>query len=457
MTAVSDSLVFRNLFSTQKSAEIWGDQQRTRYYLQFEAALARVQARLGLIPKEAAEAINKKCHLELIDIEELGEETKRIGYPVLPLVKQLVRLVNKDAEGLGEWAHWGATTQDVTDTATVLQLRDTCALVSEALDGIIKASEELSLKYKSTPMAARSNLQQAVPMTFGFKMARLLATFKRHRERLGEILPRLLVLEFGGAVGTLATLADTGVALQVQEGVAQELGLAVPEIAWHTERDRIAEIGSFFALVTGTCAKFAMDVKLMMQTEVNEVSEPYAPHRGSSSTMPQKRNPISSAYITAIASTVRQLSAALFDAMVEDHERSTGPWEIEWIVLPQISTLTHSALNHTLDLLRGLEVHPENMRRNLDITNGAIVSEAVMMALGRSIGRQVAHDLIYDICQEAAKDPTRSFFERLVENSTVMSSGISKEELERLCNPANYVGLSEEMVLRVVRENNFRG
>ena len=173
-------------------------------------------------------------------------------------------------------------------------------------------------------MAARSNLQQAVPISFGFKLARLLATFQRHQTRLSEVRPRLLVVEFGGAAGTLATISD-GLGLRCQEELAKELSLEMPDIAWHTERDRIAEVGAFFALITGTCAKFALDVKLMMQTEVGEVSEPFKPHRGSSSTMPQKRNPISCVYITAMSSTVRQLSTALFDAMVEDHERSTGP------------------------------------------------------------------------------------------------------------------------------------
>lgn len=315
---------------------------------------------------------------------------------------------------------------------------------------MIGTLRNLALRYKSTPMAARSNLQQAVPMTFGFKMARLLATFQRHRQRLEEILPRLLVVEFGGAAGTLATISDTGLALQVQEELATELGLNAPEIAWHTERDRIAEIGAFFSLLTGTCAKFAFDVKLLMQTEVAEVSEPFAPHRGSSSTMPQKRNPISSVYITALSSTVKQLSGALFDAMVEDHERSTGPWEIEWIVLPQISTLTHATLKHTLELLEGIEVYPDAMKANLNLTNGAIVSEAVMMALGKKIGRQVAHDLVYDICRQAALDTSVSFFDRLTDDEVVRKSGISQGELERLCDPANYVGLSEDMVLRVI-------
>lgn len=319
-------------------------------------------------------------------------------------------------------------------------------MVKERLQNIIAAIEPLCENYKATPMAARSNLQQAVPMTFGFKMARLLATFDRHEARLLEIWKRLLVVEFGGAVGTLATL-DPKLALKCQELLAKKLGLAVPEIAWHTERDRIAEVGAFFALVTSTCAKFAFDVKLMMQTEVAEVSEPYKPHRGSSSTMPQKRNPISCAYITASNATVRQLSAALVEAMVEDHERSTGPWQIEWIVLPQICTLTDSVLKTTLDLVAGLEVYPENMEKNLAITHGSIVSEAVMMKLGETLGRQYAHDLIYDLCRKAQLED-RALVDLLHEHPEVK---LSREELETLCDPANYLGLSVEMTDLVLR------
>lgn len=454
MSTVTDSLIFRGIFSTEESSRIWSDSKRTEKYLEFEAALANVQGRLGVIPQRAADAIQTKCRLEVIDMGELAVKTQQIGYPVLPLVKQLVDLVNEVEPGLGEWVHWGATTQDVTDTATILQLRDTLEIVEQTLDDIIAALRELSLAHASTPMAARSNLQQAVPMTFGFKMARLLATFLRHKQRLSEFRPRLLVLEFGGAVGTLATLADTGVAFEVQEQLAGELGLGVPDIAWHTERDRIAEVGAFLAMVTGTCAKFALDVKLLMQTEVGEVSEPFYPHRGSSSTMPQKRNPISCVYITAMASTVRQLSASLFEAMVEDHERSTGPWEIEWIVLPQICTLGHSTLVQTRDLVRGLEVHPEAMRRNLDLTRGAIVSEAAMMKLGAVIGRQKAHDLIYDECQKlgGTEGVSKQLVDLLAENETVRKAGIGRKELEDICDPVKYLGLSEDMVRRVLEQ-----
>ena len=339
MTTVIDSHIFGNVFSTPEIAGIWSDKQRTEYYLQFEAGLAIAQAKLGIIPQKAADEIVKHCKLENIDFEELKSKTELIGYPVLPMVQQVVKKVNEVEPGLGEWAHWGTTTQDLTDTAVVMQLRDTLKLVEGCLDSILSALVKLCEKYKSTPMAARSNLQQAVPISFGFKMARLLATFRRHKQRLEELKPRLLVLEFSGAAGTLATISeassynvptakpgDEPLGLRCQELLAKELRLGVPAIAWHTERDNFAEVANFLAILTATCAKFATDLKLMMQSEVGEAREPYVAHRGSSSTMPQKRNPIGSAYICAMATSVRSMSGGMVEAIVADHERSTGPW-----------------------------------------------------------------------------------------------------------------------------------
>ena len=345
--------------------------------------------------------------------------------------------------------------QDVTDTATILQIGDTLSLISSSLDAIIAGLKALCVKHKSTPLPARSNLQQAVPISYGFKLARLLATFLRHRARLQDLLPRLLVVQFSGAAGTLATLPPTDgnpeLGLECQRILAESLNLSVPEISWHTDRDLIAEFSSLLALLTSTCSKFALDVKLQMQTEVSEVSEPYVAHRGSSSTMPQKRNPISCAYITACNATVRQLSAAIYEDMAtEDHERSTGAWEIEWIVLPQISTLSHAAMEHTRKLVEGLEVHEEGMRRNLEISKGGIVSEAVMMALGRQgMGRQKAHDLVYDLCRRAQQED-RSLVELLVEDEEIKKLGVERKVLEEWCDPGRYLGYSEMMVERVV-------
>src|SRR6478752_4960676 len=261
------------------------------------------------------------------------------------------------------------------------------------------ALANLALRYRDTPMAGRSNLQQAIPITFGYKMATILAAVERHRERLEQLKPRVLVGEFGGACGTLASIERQ--AMETQAGLMAELRLGQPAIAWHTVRDTIAEVGAFLGLVGGTLGKVAMDIKLMMQTEVAEVFEPFAHGRGSSSTMPQKRNPISSCYIHAAASVIRQHAAALMDAMIADHERSTGPWEIEWIVLPDAFCLTAGALKQTRFVLEGLEVDTARMRANIDLTNGLVMSEAVMMGLGRYIGREYAHDLVYDLCRQA--------------------------------------------------------
>ncbi|KAI9271694.1 L-Aspartase-like protein [Phascolomyces articulosus] len=445
MSSVIDSCIFRDIFGSSAMREIWSDKGRTGYYLEWEAALAKVQAKLGIIPTEACQVIVKQCEqVDNIDFDKLRQQTELIGYPVLGVVQQLVSLC---PDGLGEWCHFGATTQDVTDSATVLAIRASLNVIDKELDAIMAAVAKLAETHRLLPMVARSNLQQAVPISFGFKMARLLATLQRHKQRLIQLRERVLTLEFSGAAGTLATL-DQDVALTCQEELAKELGLNQPEIAWHTERDRIAEVGTFLGILTGTLSKAATDVKLMMQTEVGEVSEPYVPHRGSSSTMPNKFNPISCVYIHAIAGTVRQQAAALMDAMVEDHERSTGPWEIEWIVLPEAFILTGGALSQAKTLFEGLQVHPERMAKNLSMTKGLVVSEAVMMGLAPELGRQTAHDIVYDACR-AAVTKDHMLADILKENPQV-SKVLSDEKIDYLCDPANYLGLSGTMVDRVL-------
>jgi len=438
-----DSLIFRDIFSTEAMRRVFSDENRVQRYLDFEAALARVQARLKIIPQEAADEIGKHCSVGEYDMAKLKQVTERIGYPVLPVVQQLVA---RCRDNLGEWCHWGATTQDVTDTATILQIREAFALIEADIDAIAEALADLARRHRDTVMAGRSNLQQAVPITFGYKMATILTAFDRHKQRLKELKPRVLVGEFGGAAGTLSSLGKDG--LKVQEALMAELGLGQPEIAWHTVRDRVAEVGCFLGLVTGVCGKIAMDVKLMMQTEVEEVYEPFHEGRGSSSTMPQKRNPISSVYITALTSLVRQHVAALLDAMVEDHERATGPWEIEWIALPEIFLLSAGALAQTRFLVTGLQVDAKKMRANLDITRGLIVSEAVMMGVAPHLGRQRAHDLIYDICRQVIATG-RPLLDLLADDKEI-SAHLDRAALAKLCDPANYLGQAGEMVDRVL-------
>src|SRR3984893_13890852 len=355
-TSLIDSAVFRDIFSTEAMRHVFSDGNRVQKYLDFEAALARAQARLGIIAKEAAEEIVKHCNVAEIDFARLKTQTERIGYPVLPVVQQLVALCR---DGLGEWCHWGATTQDITASATVLQIPERLALVEAYLNGISEALAGLARKYRDTPMAGRSNLQQAVPITFGYKMATVLAAFERHKQRLKELRARVLVGEFGGAAGTLSSLAGRGLETQVE--LMKELDLGQPAIAWHTVRDTIAEVGCFLGLVTGTCGKIAFDIKLMMQTEVEEVYEPFHEGRGSSSTMPQKRNPISSVYITALTSVVRQQNAALPHAMVEAPAPASGRGEMEGTGRRKIFCLSAGALAQTLFVLTGLQVDEKKM------------------------------------------------------------------------------------------------
>ena len=440
---IIDSTIFGNIFSTDAMRSVWSDENRTTKYLDIERALAKVQGKLGIIPQEAADEIVRNCDFGKIDMEKLREQTERIGYPVLGVVSQLNALCR---DQLGEYCHWGATTQDITDTATVMQIREGLDIVEADLRAIAQSLADLSLRHRDTPVIGRSNLQQAIPVTFGFKCASILAGIERHLERLAQLRPRVLMGEFGGACGTLASI-EKG-AMETQAGLMYELGLLQPDIAWHTVRDTIAETGAFLGLVGGSLGKIAMDVKLMMQHEVAEVYEPFAPGRGSSSTMPQKRNPISSCYIHAAVSVVRQHAASLMDAMVADHERSTGPWEIEWIALPEAFCLTAGALKQTRFVLAGLEVDVERMRANIDITQGLVMSEAVMMGLGPYIGREVAHDLVYELCREAIK--TRQPLLELLVAHRQINAHLDRAALARLCDPANYLGQAGVMVDKVL-------
>jgi 3-carboxy-cis,cis-muconate cycloisomerase len=443
-STILDSAVFRDIFTTQKMRDVFSDENRVQKYLDIEAALARAQSRLGIIPKKAAAEIVRHCDAKKIDMALLKTATEKIGYPVLPVVQQLVKLCKG---GLGEWCHWGATTQDITDTATILQIREALDLIEDDIEAISDSLAKMAQKYRDTPMAGRSNMQQAVPITFGYKMATMLAAFERHKQRLREMRPRVLTGEFGGAAGTLSSLGKDG--LKVHDALMKELKLNAAEISWHTVRDRIAEAGCFLGLVTGSCGKIAFDVKLLMQTEVEEVYEPFHEGRGSSSTMPQKRNPISSVYITAQTAMVRQLVAALLEAQIEDHERATGPWEIEWIALPEIFMLAAGALAQTRFLVGGLQVNAKKMRDNLDITNGLIMSEAVMMGLGPKMGRNKAHDHVYDICREVVKTG-RPLADLLAEDKEIRKH-LSRKEIDKLVDPANYLGVAGPMIDRVLK------
>jgi 3-carboxy-cis,cis-muconate cycloisomerase len=441
---VIDSDVYSDIFSTSAMRDVWSDRSRVQYYLDFEKALAITQAYLGVIPREAAEEISLHCNVDEIDFAKLKTATEHIGYPVLPVVQQLTTLCKDD---LGQWCHWGATTQDITDTATVLQIRSAFELIELEMKAVSESLSRLARDHRNTPMIGRSNLQQAVPLTFGYKAAVWLAGVDRHLQRLDQLRRRVLLGEFGGAVGTLASLGEQG--LPVQQGVMERLGLIPPLISWHTVRDTIAEVGCFLGILCGLLDKIASDVKVMMMTELNEVQEPAGGGgRGASSTMPQKRNPISCAYITACSSVVRQHTASLLSAMNADFERATGTWEIEWLVLPEMFCLSAGALAQAKYLLSGLVVHPENMKKNLQLTDGLINTEAIMMALGPKMGRSKAHDRLAAISIAVSQSKGRLI--DLLSNDPEIVQILDRSAIERLMEPTNYLGNSGAMVDRVL-------
>ncbi len=438
---VLDSKLFSNMFGTPAMRAIFSDETLVQRYLDVEAALARVQARLGIIPEEAAKEIESKCDVTRVDFERLRTRTEVVGYPILPLVEQLTEWCKDNA---GQYCHWGATTQDIMDTADVLQIRDGLALIKTDLEAIGATLASLAEQHKHTPMAGRSHLQHALPVTFGYKCAVWLSSIDRHLRRMAELSPRVLVGEFSGAAGTLASLGKGG--LPVQEALSKELDLHPPDITWHTARDNMAEVSGLLALIAATLGKIGYDVMLMMQSEIGEVFEPFVPGRGASSTMPQKRNPIASEMLLAASKIVRELHASMLDALVQDHERATGQWHVEWYALPQSFVVTAGALRQAREMLAGLEVRDDAMRRNLDVTGGLIVAEAVMMELAPHLGRTHAHDVVYECCRESLEKGT-AFVDVLSAHSEI--AGVFKrKQIEKLADPANYLGNAPEMVER---------
>jgi 3-carboxy-cis,cis-muconate cycloisomerase len=357
-----------------------------------------------------------------------------------------VHQLAKQCGEAGRYVHWGATTQDIMDTATVLQVREALGLVEADLAAIDAALAALAVRHRTTVMAGRTHLQHALPVTFGYKGAVWLAMVRRHAERLAELKPRVLVGQFAGAAGTLASLGDKGLA--VHDALMEELGLGRPAAPWHVARDGLAETVAFLGLVTGSLAKIATDVMLMMQTEVAEAFEPFVAGRGSSSTMPQKRNPISCELIVAAAKIVRGNVGLMLDAMAADHERATGPWHLEWAALPQAFVASSGALRQARFMLEGLTVDAGRMRRNLDLTGGLIVAEAVMMALAAHTGRQAAHDVVYGACR-AALDNGSTLLAELERNGEV-AKHLDKARLAELTDPINYLGSAQAMIDRAL-------
>ncbi|NWE28598.1 3-carboxy-cis,cis-muconate cycloisomerase [Pseudomonas gingeri] len=441
--------LFDAYFIARDMGEVFSDQGRVQAMLDFEAALARAQARVGLIPQAAVAPIEAACQAGLYDFCALGEAIATAGNSAIPLVKALGRQIAGADAGAERYVHLGATSQDVMDSGLVLQLRSAWQLIDRDLQRLGEVLVVQARRHAATPLAGRTWLQQATPVTLGMKIAGWLGALTRHRQRLRELQPRLFSLQFGGASGTLAALGDQ--ALAVAEALAGELQLGLPEQPWHTHRDRLVEFGAVLGLIAGSLGKLGRDISLLMQTEAAEVFEPSAPGKGGSSTMPHKRNPVGAAVLIGAATRVPGLLSTLFSAMPQEHERSLGLWHAEWETLPEICRLVSGALQQALIVSEGLEVDPARMLENLDLTQGLLLAEAVSIVLAQRLGRDTAHHLLEQCCKRAVAE--QRHLRAVLGDEPQVTAELSADELDRLLDPAHYLGQAQTWVERAVAEH----
>jgi 3-carboxy-cis,cis-muconate cycloisomerase len=420
-------VTFDAIFVPDELRDAVSDRAWLHAMLDFERALALAEARVGVIPESAAEAISGACSADRFDVDALVPRARAAGNPAEPLVRALREAVGGEAAG---FVHWGATSQDVMDTAAVLVSRRAAGLVLVQLDGVTSACSRLAREHRGTVMAGRTLLQQAVPTTFGLKAAGWLVAVVEARDRL-RVCDEELAVELGGSAGTLAALGDQGP--EVLGLVAEELDLAEPTVPWHANRVRVAELGSALAVTAGVLAKIGRDVALLAQTEIAEVREPVG--KGGSSTMPHKRNPVGSALAVACADQVLGAASVLTRALAQEHERGLGGWQAEWGALSQALASTGGAAAHVREVLEGLEVDAERMRANMSELAAA---EHASFLLAERVGRERAHELV----AEAARD--ESFRDGL------RAAGLSADEVERVLDPASYLGAADDFVDRAL-------
>ncbi|MFJ2462781.1 3-carboxy-cis,cis-muconate cycloisomerase [Pseudomonas sp. NPDC087615] len=450
MTQRPGNQLFDAYFTAHDMREVFCDQGRVQAMLDFEAALARAEARVGLIPTSAVSPIENACNAGLYDFAALGEAIATAGNSAIPLVKALGKQIAATDAEAERYVHLGATSQDVMDSGLVLQLRQALALIERDLAQLANSLAIQAQRYAATPLAGRTWLQHATPVTLGMKIAGWLGAVTRSRQRLRELKPRLLVLQFGGASGTLAALGEQ--ALPIAQALAEELQLTMPEQPWHTQRDRVVEFGAVLGLIAGSLGKFGRDISLLMQTEAAEVFEPSAPGKGGSSTMPHKRNPVGAAVLIGAATRVPGLVSTLFSAMPQEHERSLGLWHAEWETLPEICCLVSGSLQQARLLADGLEVDAARMARNLQLTQGLVLAEAVSIVLAQRVGRDTAHHLLEQCCKRAVAE--QRHLRAVLGDEANVTAQLSNAELDHLLNPAHYLGQAHVWVERAVAEHN---
>ncbi|TRX21364.1 3-carboxy-cis,cis-muconate cycloisomerase [Flavobacterium franklandianum] len=432
--------LYTQLFYAKEIDALFSDSESIAQMLRVEAALAEAQANKGLFSKAVAETIKTHCRIGDIHVEKLKKAISLGGNAAIPLVKKLTQTVkNQDSEA-AKYIHLGATSQDVVDTAMVLQIQEYIVWLDAKITFFEQQLVALTLKYRQTIMIGRTLLQQAKPTTFGFKTAGWLEAISRSKQRLEEVKQRVLVIQLGGAVGN----GNANISIEIQEEMARLLGLK-PSFTWHSHRDNLAEIASVLGILSGSLGKIAKDVSLLMQTEIGEVFEGAAEGKGRSSTMPHKRNPVTCAAILANANRLPNLVATILSAMPQEHERSVGLWHSEWEVLVEIMQLTAGSLEKSIALVEGLEVDENRMMENLELTKGLIYAENIALALAPKIGKSEAHEWIENACKQAIDEKKHL-------KEVVLEMNLELDDLDALFNPENAIGLSLELIDQVVKK-----
>ena len=431
------------LYTTPEMAALFSGVGHVRRMLDFEAALARAEARAGVIPADAAESIGAACHVDLFDVPGLLRETAVAGTLAIPLAKALTAKVGGEA---GRYVHWGATSQDVIDTALVLQMHDGLDLLIAGLLDIGTRCAALAERHRHTPMAGRTLLQQALPITFGLRAARWLGLVTRQVRKLCHVRSDVLALQFGGAAGTLASLGSAGA--RVADLLAEELNLLAPDLPWHGERDRVAEVAAALGIVAGAVGKIAQDILLLSQTELGEVAEGAAPGKGGSSTLPHKRNPVDTVAAVAAARLAQSLVPVVLASMIQEHERAVGGWQSEWTALPELFRYTAGAVERVRLAVSHLEIDAERMRANLDVTRGLLMAESLSMALATRIGKQAAHHVVQAACERAVRQDQDLGTVALADPQ--IASSLSPDEIGAALDPATYLGSADLFVDRAL-------
>lgn len=440
-----DSLIFKDVFSTKELRDIFDDRRIIQNWLDIEVALAQTQAELGIIPKEAAVEIEKKAKVENMNIEEIQKGIVKTGHSLVPTLRNLQKVCDN---GYGEYIHLGPTTQDIIDTGFMLSIKEAFELIYSDLRDVELVLLELVEKYRDTVMAGRTHGQQALPITFGYKVAIWASEVRRHIQRMQECKDRVLVGQMSGAVGTMAGFG--GVAFEVCDGTISKLNLNIPDICWQSSRDRIIEIVSVMSMIAATLGKISHEITTLQKTEFSELAEGFGKGVVGSSTMPHKRNPGLSEAITTLAKISKSNMSLAYESMYAEHERDGALWKVEWYSVSQNMIVSGTAVAKTKKLLTNLVVFENKMRDNLDLLKGLMLSEPLMMVLGEKIGKQTAHEVLYEISMETFEQGA-NFKDKLMEND-VIKANLTEEEIDNLLDPVGYTGQSQYFADKVRAE-----